>query len=98
MATGGPAAGPAILRCYIIPDLREVLPCQEDAAFLARLDRAVKHRLGPEAAAVLDYSRVDQPGPAWPHRLETGGRPWDGPEAADLAQELVIQAFNGLFC
>jgi hypothetical protein len=87
------------LRCYINPGLREVLPEQEDAAFLARLDQAVKDRLGPQAGALLDYSRLRLPEPAWPHRFEMpGGAPWADPRNADLAQEVVIQAFNRLFC
>jgi hypothetical protein len=94
-----PEAEAPILRCYITPGLREVLPEPEDAAFLARLDRAVKDRLGPRAGALLDYSRLQVPEPAWPHRFELpGGASWEDPRNADLAQEVVIQAFNRLFC
>ncbi len=85
------------LRCFITPGLREVLPPQEDAAFLARLDKAMKARFGAESRAVLDTSASLGPGPASPHRIEDGsGR--ERPEAGDLAQEMVIQAFNQLFC
>ena len=92
-------AGSPILRCYITPDLRDVLPAQEDSAFLARLQGAVKDRLGPGADALLDYSRIHQPEPVWPHRFELpDGAPWPDPDNAGLAQEMVVQAFNRLFC
>jgi hypothetical protein len=85
------------LRCFITAGLREVLPEPEDAAFLARLDKAMKARFGAGAGALLDASELACPGPASPHRIEDGdGR--ELPGTGDLAQELVIRAFNQLFC
>ena len=85
------------LRCFITPGLREVLPEPEDAAFLARLDKAMKARFGPASGAVLDTSGSLDSGLASTHRIEDGsGR--EVPRTGDLAQELVIQAFNQRFC
>jgi len=82
------------LRCFVTDGLREVLPRQEDAAFLKRLDQAMKARFGPESGAVLDSSQTRA---ASPHRIEDGaGR--EAPGTGDLAQELVVQAFGRLFC
>ena len=92
-----PGGGARTLRCFITADLREVLPQPEDAAFLARLQRAMQDRFGPGAGAVLDYSELELAGTTTsPHRIEGGPEP--GAADLELARDLVILAFNRLDC